>query len=150
MMSFLDTLVVGCKDEQVVMKVQGLMAQLVHAHQPWCLDRSSGLWLDISDLQHMSITFPLVVWGLETGRGVRRVMYPPHANGLVEPAEASRIASSRGQFILDSAHFFPLDEVMEDTSMGLLEASARSQMIGISSQGAMLSPISTTEGVVHC
>ena len=71
-------------------------------------------------------------------------MYPPHANGLVELTEASRIASSREQFILDSAHFFPLDEVVEDTSMALLEASARSQRSGISSQGATLSPSTTT------
>ena len=102
----------------------------------------------IGDLQHMVISFPLVVWGLETGSGVRRVMYPTHANGPMEPTEASRIARSRGQFILDSAHFFPLDEVVEDASLALLEADARIQMSGIPWQGTRLGPSTTTaEGV---
>ena len=61
------------------------------------------------------------------GSGLRRVMYPPQADGPMNPADAARIVKSRGQFVLDSAHFFPLDENYADSSSLLLAAVTGSQ-----------------------
>ena len=64
-------------------------------------------------------------------------MYPPHANGPMDPADAARIVGSRGQFVLDSAHFFPLDEDYVDSSSLLLAAVTSSHADELVTQGVV-------------
>ena len=109
MASFVNGLMRGCVDDAVCRKLHGLLSHLREAANAWRLDRVSGLWMDASDVQHMCISFPVVLWGLDTGSGFRRVMYPPRGNGVVSLAWAEEVMRTPAQLILDSAHFFPLD-----------------------------------------
>ena len=113
MTSFVGGLLRGCIHDAVCRKLLGLLARLRDAACPWRLDRASGLWMDVSDVQHMCLPFPVVLWGQDTGSGRRRVMCPPRGNGVVSLAWAEEVMRSPAQLVLDSAHFFPLDAVPE-------------------------------------
>ena len=108
---FLTDLLVGCDCARVRRKLQLVQASLRYASSPWHLNRESGGWLDIGDLCHLCIDFPLVVWGADMGNGHRRVRFPLSGNVPVGGPDAGRLAASPGQIILDSDHFFPLDQV---------------------------------------
>jgi len=69
MTSFIGGLLVGCADERVQRKLHGLLTHLVGAASPWCLDRGSGLWMDVADVPHMALGFPCVLWGQDAGGG---------------------------------------------------------------------------------
>jgi len=102
-----------CLDAGVREKLQRALAHLGGTSGPESLGRESGLWLDTSDIQHMELGFPVVVWGLDNGDGLRRVMYPPLGNGPMCPDWVEEVMRTPAQVVLDSAHFFPLDEVPE-------------------------------------
>jgi hypothetical protein len=109
---FLDRLLRGCTDDRIRRKLELVQINLEHSLHPWRLGRDSGGWLDIGDLAHLNIDFPLVVWGSDMGGGHRRVRYPLAANGpFSSAAAAGALSRSEGQVILDSDHFFPLDSV---------------------------------------
>ena len=88
------------------------MVSLRYASAPWCLSRDSAGWLDIGDLAHLAIDFPLVACGRDMGGGHRRVRYPLSGNMPLARVEAGRLSVSEGQIVLDSEHFFPLDGVL--------------------------------------
>ena len=91
MASFVGGLLRGCLDDAVCRKLQGLLSHLREASNAWRLDRGSGLWMDVSDVQHMCVAFPVVIWGQDPGSGLRRVMYPPRGNGVVSLAWAEEV-----------------------------------------------------------
>ena len=131
--SFLDRLLRGCTDDRVRRKLELVQISLAHSSHPWRLGRDSGGWLDIGDLAHLNIDFPLVVWGSDMGEGHRRVRYPLTANGPFSSASAAgELSRSEGQVILDSDHFFPLDRVAGEgaeavvAAAGLVDAATRS------------------------
>ena len=66
-------------------------------------------------------------------------MYPPEANGPMDSAGAARVVGLRCQLVLDSAHFFPLDEDFLD-STSLLAAFTCCQGEESVSQGAVGTP----------
>jgi len=108
LVSFLDRLLRGCTDDRIRRKVELVQISLAHSSHPWRLGRDSGGWLDIGDLAHLNIDFPLVVWGSDMGEGHRRMRYPLTANGPFSSASAAgELSRSEGQVILDSDHFFP-------------------------------------------
>ena len=67
--------------------------------------------MDVADVQHMSLGFPCVLWGQDAGGGRRRVMYPSRGNSPIGVEWAEEIMLTPAQLVLDSAHFFPLDEL---------------------------------------
>jgi len=71
--------------------------------------RQDGLWLDASDIDHMSIWFPVVLWGPDVGEGFHRVLFPRAANNPMCRERVVDTITSTGQIILDSEHFHPLD-----------------------------------------
>ena len=75
--SFLTDLLVGCDCPRVTRKIQLVQTSIKYASSPWKLSRESEGWLDIGDLCHLNIDFPLVVWGADMGDGLRRVRFPP-------------------------------------------------------------------------
>ena len=101
----------GCLNEAVCSKLQRALAHLGGTSQPERLERTSGLWLDIGDIRHMNVDFPVIVWGLAHEDGLRRVMYPVRGNLPMNPDWVEEVLRTPAQFVLDSAHFFPLDEV---------------------------------------
>jgi len=76
------------------------------------LPKESGLWLGLADLEGLHLSFPLVVWGSDTGGGWRRVMYPGRWNMGVSESTAADIFGCEAQIVLDSAHYFPVDTVI--------------------------------------
>jgi len=64
---FLSRLLVGCADDRARRKLELVQVSLKYASHPWRLGRDSGGWLDIGDLAHLHIDFPLVVWGSDMG-----------------------------------------------------------------------------------
>ena len=120
---FLGRLLVGCRSERVRSKLELVMVSLRYASAPWRLSRDSAGWLDVGDLAHLAIDFPLVIWGRDMGGGNRRVRYPVSGNAPLTKFEAVHLSSSEGQLVLDSEHFFPLDGVLlsegADVVMGL-------------------------------
>jgi len=118
---FLEGRLAACADLAVKAKLTKLCWHLVRAVQPWSLNMGTGLWLNVADIAHLMITFPLVIWGPDVGQGQRRVMYPRHGGNPMSLHEAGELSRSRNQFILDSAHFFPLDTMVEDAVVLLRE-----------------------------
>ena len=106
----LGRLLVGCRSERVRLKLERVMVSLRYGPVPWCLSRAG--WLDIGDLPHLAIDFPLVVWGRDMGGGLRRVRYPQSGITPMLRTEGERLSVSEGHIVLDSEHFFPLDEVL--------------------------------------
>ena len=101
-------LLVGCVCPRVRQKLGLVQTSLRWASAPWRLSFESGGWLDIGDIAHLTIDFPLVVWGGDVGDGHRRVRYPLSGNLPLERDEAGRLSVSAGQIILDCNHFFPV------------------------------------------
>jgi hypothetical protein len=123
---FLRRLVDGCTQATVKRKCERVLTHLLESPTPWRSPRSDGLWLDTGDVQHMALWFPVVVWGLDTGQGFRRVMYPLGANGPVSQEQALGTASCPAQIVLDSAHFH-MAELMDPSTIETLlgQVSAR-------------------------
>ena len=48
-------------------------------------------------------------------------MYPRQGGNPMSLQEAGELSRSKNQFILDSAHFFPLDTMVEDAEVLLCE-----------------------------
>jgi len=107
--SFIGSLVVGCRRPATALKCAKVQALLRESATPWHSPCSDGLWLDVSDLAHMSIRFPVVLWGSDVGGGLHRVIYPPVANHPMAVGLAIEISGTTCQIILDSDHFHPLD-----------------------------------------
>jgi hypothetical protein len=141
---FLTELLVGCVCARVRRKVQLVQASIRYASSPWQLSRDSEGWLDIGDLCHLRIDFPLVVWGADMGNGHRRVRFPLSGNVPVGGFDASVLAASPGQIILDSDHFFPLDQVAHGERAGEVVEAVCTVACGLSGG---FSPV-TSEGAV--
>jgi hypothetical protein len=146
--SFVGGLLRGCMHDAVCRKLLGLLAHLRDAACPWRLDRSSGFWMDVSDVQHLCLPFPVVLWGLDTGNGRRRVMYPPRGNGVVSLAWAEEVMRSPAQLVWDSAHFFPLDAVSEGVPpiIGLLILQSEGLLPGHEAPGLDRTSLSVASG----
>jgi len=106
---FMRRLAAGCTQAGVKSKCARVLAHLYESDTPWTTLRSEGLWMDIGDVQHMALWFPVVLWGPDIGRGCRRVMYPSEANGPLSQGQVLGTASCLAQVVLDSDHFHPLD-----------------------------------------
>ena len=102
-------LAAGCTQAGVKSKCDRVLTHLSESATPWTTLRSGGLWMDIGDVQHTALWFAVVLWGLDIGRGYRRVMYPSEANGPLSQSQVLGTASCLAQVVLDSDHFHPLD-----------------------------------------
>jgi hypothetical protein len=135
---FLSRLLVGCTDDRVRRKLELVQISLRYSSHPWRLGRDSGGWLDIGDLAHLLIDFPLVVWGSDMGDGHRRIRYPVAGNGPLNSTGAGLLSRSEGQLILDSDHFFPLDNVAGEGAEVVVAAvcgESRARRVGLGRRG---------------
>ena len=143
---FLDRLLCGCTDGRTRRKMELVQTSLKYASHPWRLGRDSGGWLDIGDLAHLNVDFPLLVWGSDMGDGHRRVQYPAAGNGPITSVAAGLLSRSEGQIILDSGHFFPLDNVTGEGAEAVFAAVCGDDVVlggtgrGIQSVGSALVP----------
>jgi hypothetical protein len=141
---------VGCTDGRVQRKLHGLLAHLASSTSPWCLERGSGLWMDVADVPQMSLSFRCVLWGQDAGGGRRRVMYPLRGNLPIGVEWAEEIMRTPAQLVLDSAHFFPLDELglvsprlLEDLRLACGQAASDARL---SADSGLFPAVPTTVG----